>query len=168
MLRRAIVQNVSGADKHSVCVMVDLQATVYDVLEEQYHHTMSSSFMQPYTHAPDILEFCRALDPQSYLAANPTSRQLASDVDSLGSSLAQLSSSGHHISEVYMKSEAAGTNQGTTGRGLQAVGSCSMAGSSSSCLDGAGAGRRSGQGLLDIDVTNLRPVLIEAGKAGLA
>lgn len=158
-----------GANTRSACMWCTLQATVYDVLEEQYHHTMSNSFMQPYMQAPEMLDFCRTLDPQSYLAANPTSRQLAADIDSLGSWLAQLSSSGHHINVMYMKSVAAGANQDTAGRALQAAGSCSysMSGISSSCLNSAGSGRRSAQGLLDIDVTILRPVLIEAGKSGL-
>jgi hypothetical protein len=149
---------------------------VYEVLEEQYNHTLSSSYMHPYVHAPEMLQFCSTLDAQAYLAAQPTARQLASDVETLGAWLAQLSASSHHISLLHSRGNASAESgmeqqQHTAGmRAPSASGSYSMVGSSSnSSWDGsAGAGAmRQGHGLLEVDVSTVRPVLIKAGRAAL-
>jgi hypothetical protein len=143
-----------------------LQTTIYDVLEDQYSHTMASIYMQPYLQASALVQFCNTLDPTAYLSSKPSARQLAADVDSLGSWLAQLSASGHHISVVHIRSSSSSRPEDarSSGGSLRPSTSSSIRSSTSS---GDGAGRRAATGLLDIDVTNLRPVLVEAGRAGL-
>lgn len=146
---------------------------VYEVLEEQYHHTLCSSHMHPYVHAPELLQFCRTLDAHAYLAAQSTARQLSSDVETLGAWLAQLSASSHHISLLHVRGTDCVMEQQHTG-GLGPApsisGSYSMVGSSSNGnwdgSTGAGA-RRQGHGLLEVDVSTVRPVLIKAGRAAL-
>lgn len=130
---------------HSPSGPARLQAALHEALEELYQHTMTSSHMQPYMCAPEMPRACTSLDPQLWLANDCTACQLASEVDSLGSWLAQLSSTGHHISSAHVRSSAGSSSGGCR----------------------SGQGPQPGQGLLDVDVSSVRPVLVEAGKVGL-
>lgn len=185
VLAEAIIEHdadlvAPAVSRHSNCIIVSAsamspQGMVYDVLEEQYQHTRCSSHMHPYVHAPELLQFCSTLDAQAYLASQPTARQLASEFETLGAWLAQLSASSHHISILH--SRVATGDYGMEQQhaaGLRAApsisGSFGMVGSSSNgSWDGsAGAGaRRQGHGLLELDVSTVRPVLIKAGRAAL-
>lgn len=129
---------------HSLSGPARLQAALHQALEDLYQHTMASSHMQPYMCAPEKLRTCTCPDPQRWLLNDCTARQLASNVDSLGSWLAQLSSTGHHISSAYVRSIAGSGNGGCR----------------------SGQGPQPGHGLLDVDVSSVRPVLVEAGKIG--
>ena len=152
-----------------------LQAAVCDVLEEQCRHTLCSSHMHPYVHAPEMMHLCSTLDAGAYLATQPTARQLASDVETLGSWLARLSASSHYISVLHPKSATEPCSEEQQAAALGAAssthGSSSMAGGSSSgsgSWDGSlGSARRQGHGLLEVDASTVRPVLIKAGRAAL-
>jgi hypothetical protein len=154
----------------SCAALLVLQTAIHDVLQDHYAHTMASVYMQPYLQAPAMLKFCNTLDPAAYLCSKPTAWQLAADLDSLGSWLAQLSASGHHISVAHIRSSRSSSGSRpedahSSGGSLRPSTSSSIGIISSS--SGDGAGKRAATGLLDIDVTNLRPVLVEAGRAGL-
>lgn len=135
------------------------------IIDTQHTHTMSSPQLQPYISAPHMMHFCHTFSAQAYLRSLPSARQLAADVNSLGTWLAQLSASSHHISVL-----ARGDSQGHDGgvkASPRAVNSCSIIHSSSSCGGNITHTRTSARGLLDIDVSTVRPVLLQTAKTTL-
>jgi hypothetical protein len=146
---------------------VCLQALVCDVLEGQYTCTLSSSALQPYTQAPELLQFCSSFAAEEYLACRPSARMVQSDVDLLGSWLAQLSASGHHISIPCIRAPDSGLihvdsqSSAACGPSLPRITDVS---SSNLCVDSPSFPRR-GWGLLEVDVSSVRPELLKAGRA---
>lgn len=145
------------------------QALVCDVLQDEYNNTVTSSALQPYLDAPELLQLCSMFNAESYLACRPSARQVQSDVDTLGSWLFRLSASGHHIS-VPCNIHASG------GLGLNDSQLCSASASAVRCttdMSSSNVGVDSGRmatasarrGLLEIDVSSVRPVLLKAGQA---
>lgn len=136
-----------------------------DIIDTQHTHTLSSPQLQPYISAPYMMHFCHTFSAQAYLSSLPSARQLAADVNSLGTWLAQLSASSHHISVL-----GGGDSQGHDGSvkaSPRAFNSCSIIDSSSSCGGNITHNRTSARGLLDIDVSTVRSVLLQTAKATL-
>lgn len=147
---------------------VCLQALVCDVLEGHYACTMTSSALQPYTQAPELLQFCSSFNAESYLACRPSARQVQSDVDLLGSWLAQLSASGHHISVACIRGLDGVLSHVDSQPGSMsapAMHRITDVSSSNLFVDSPSFTWRAGRGLLEVDVSSVRPVLLKAGQA---
>jgi hypothetical protein len=98
----------------------------------------------------------------------PSARQVQSDVELLGSWLAQLSANGLHISVACSR----GLDGVLSHADSQPSSSCAPAShritdvsSSNLHIDSASLTRRAGRGLLEVDVSSVRPVLLKAGQA---
>jgi hypothetical protein len=124
---------------------------VASAVEQEYKHTVSSLQLQPYKNADTQLQFCTAFDPQRYLQALSSARQLAEDVEGLGCWLAQLSPSGHVISVSSGRSRDSSSNESVH----QHRGS----------IDGSTHSSRPGRGLVEVDVSAVRPALLKTGRA---